>query len=430
MLPSALMGDNNTWLVLSRGLAYKYSIQDNKWQSAGAVPNMFPTQNRTLAGDINPETGVWYIPNGYNVASTGSSTIVSMMQLDVARNVASGITGANGPPNDLARFSAVWSKRLKQLLVFGGESAAPAGASGRTMSSTLYTFTPTTAIAGGAAGGAIVLVAIIALTIRRRRRQHHAPGQDDDGTFSPPGTGDNFSLISRPGNPYSNVKAELTAPDDQRHNIALSLGLSDEGVREDLVARIKSHIAKHGTSDSALRELLYEDERHSTESSRLASLSSAAEDDLSDSAAQVRVKRSSPRKKTAVSSARTASDSESAEDPLSEHRVQKFMEHVHEDLEGAKDLAHSLEHTLQRKYRSGKETLRRASKDLTSSVTEAIDGAVGHRHDPGHHGHHEESSWCSTTLRELKHRLGRNAGHYGFSACWTDAWKKIHDLRG
>lgn len=113
---------------------------------------------------------------------------------------------------------------------------------------------------------------------------------------------------------------------------------------------------------------------------------------------------------------------------MSEHRVQKFMEHVHEDLEGAKDLAHSLEHTLQRKYRSGKETLRRASKDLTSSVTEAIDGAVGHRHDPGHHGHHEESSWCSTTLRELKHRLGRNAGHYGFSACWTDAWKKIHDV--
>lgn len=71
-----------------------------------------------------------------------------------------------------------------------------------------------------------------------------------------------------------------------------------------IILSFRSHIAKHGTSDSALRELLYEDERHSTESSRLASLSSAAEDDLSDSAAQVRVKRSSPRKKTAVSSAR------------------------------------------------------------------------------------------------------------------------------
>ncbi|KAG0025235.1 Acyl-CoA-binding domain-containing protein 5 [Podila clonocystis] len=365
MLPSALMGDNNTWLVLSRGLAYEYSIQDNRWQSAGAVPNLFPTQNRTLAGDINPETGIWYIPNGYNVASTGSSTIVSIMQLDIARNLASGITIANGPPNDLARFSAVWSTRLKQLLVFGGESAAPAGVSGRTMSSTLYTFTPSSntwsvpqpqgvvpsprcshcfvpafngtkmvlfggwgdysrtvvysdiyvldlqtwtwtkgpdvgasaiygrgmsacavsgdlflswgggvgtasvvaqnmttliynltsqqwvsryepplfstpsspqppsgvagyigssslpiaAIAGGAAGGTILLLAIVALIIRRRRRrQHHSPGQDEDEMFSPPGPGDNYSLMSRPGNPYSNVKAELTVPDDQRHS--------------------------------------------------------------------------------------------------------------------------------------------------------------------------------------------------------------------
>ncbi|KAG0096909.1 Acyl-CoA-binding domain-containing protein 5 [Podila epicladia] len=660
MLPSALMGDNNTWLVLSRGMVYKYSIHDNKWQSAGAVPNMFPTQNRTLAGDIDPETGVWYIPNGYNVASTGSSTIVSMMQLNIARNLASGITGANGPPNDLARFSAVWSKRLKQLLVFGGESAAPTGVSGRTMSSNLYTFSPASntwsvpqpqgvvptprcshcfvpafngtkmvlfggwgdysrtiaysdiyildletwtwtkgpdvgasaiygrgmsacavsgdlfvswgggvgtaaivaqntttllynltsqqwvsryepppystpsspppssantgdtgssslpiaAIAGGAAGGAVVLLATIALIIRRRRRQHQSRDQDDDGTFSPPGTGDNFSLINRPGNPYSNVKAELTAPDDQRHssssnsthpsyptsyppypspayspmhqehssvhqgyptlqpvypkhtpkdarspqlipyvkkenspraphsetlsnttipahdlaNIALSLGLSDEGVREDLVARIKSHIAKHGASDSALREFLYEDERNSTESSKLANLSSASEDDLSDTAAQVRVTRSSPRRNTAVTSARTASDSDSAEDPLSEHRVQKFMEHVHEDLEDAKDLAHSVEHTLQRKYRSGKESLRRASKDLTSSVTEAIGGVVGHRHDGGRHRHHEESSWCSTILSELKYHMGCSSGHFGLSAWWTDAWKKIHDL--
>ncbi|KAG0031671.1 hypothetical protein BGZ81_000818 [Podila clonocystis] len=213
-------------------------------------------------------------------------------------------------------------------------------------------------------------------------------------------------------------------------DIALSLGLSDDGVREDLVARIKNYVAKHGTSDVSLRELLHEDASHSTESSRLASLSSAAEDDISDSAAQARGTRSSPRKKKTVPSARTASDSESTEDPLSEHQVQNFIEHVHEDLEGAKDIAHSLERTLQRKYRSGKETLRRASKELTSSVAEVIDGAVGHRHDRGHRRHHEESSWGGTILSELKHRLGCNSGasHCGFSACWTDAWNKIHDL--
>ncbi|KAG0025236.1 hypothetical protein BGZ82_010135 [Podila clonocystis] len=198
----------------------------------------------------------------------------------------------------------------------------------------------------------------------------------------------------------------------ESRDIALSLGLSDDGVREDLVARIKNYVAKHGTPDFSLRELLHEDGPHSTESSRLASLSSAAEDDLSDSAAQVRGTR------------------KSAEDPLSEHQVQNFIEHVHEDLEGAKDIAHSLERTLQRKYRSGKETLRRASKDITSSVAVAIDGVVGHRHDRGHHRHHEESSWGGTILSELKHRLGCNsgAGQCGFSACWTDAWNKIHDL--
>lgn len=120
------------------------------------------------------------------------------------------------------------------------------------------------------------------------------------------------------------------------------------------------------------------------------------------------------------------------------------MEHVHEDLEGAKDLAHLFEHTLQQKYRSGKETLRRASKDFTSSVTEAIDGVVGavsgsgdgeshhlrHRYDRGHHRRRGESSWCGTILSELKYRLGCNTGadHCGLFAYWADAWEKIHDV--
>ncbi|KAG0346059.1 hypothetical protein BG004_002519 [Podila humilis] len=142
MIPSALMGDNNTWLVLSRGQAYEYNLQDNKWKYSGAVSNMFPTQNRTLAGDVNPDTGVMYVPSGYNVATTGTgTTISSMMQLDVSKKLASGISAPNGPPSNLARYSAVWSTHLKQLLVFGGESAPTAG-SGRIISPTLYTFTP------------------------------------------------------------------------------------------------------------------------------------------------------------------------------------------------------------------------------------------------------------------------------------------------
>ncbi|KAF8929242.1 hypothetical protein BGZ58_009084 [Dissophora ornata] len=171
--------------------------------------------------------------------------------------------------------------------------------------------------------------------------------------------------------------------------IARNLGLSAEGIREDLADRIKNHVARHGTSDPELRELVREDSpragRRSAEisSARLASLSSANEDeDTSDSAAHTRATRSSPRKKAVTNSrgstaTRSESDSESAEDPLSEHQVRHFMENMQADLHEAADLAHNLEHRLQEKYQSGKETLRRASKDLTSTVTHAIDEVVG-----------------------------------------------------
>ena len=76
----------------------------------------------------------------------------------------------------------------------------------------------------------------------------------------------------------------------------------------------RNHVAKHGTKDPELRELVREESpragRRSTEisSTRLASLSSANEDeDTSDSTAQTRATRSSPRKK-AVTHARGSTD--------------------------------------------------------------------------------------------------------------------------
>ncbi|KAG0346060.1 hypothetical protein BG004_002520 [Podila humilis] len=243
--------------------------------------------------------------------------------------------------------------------------------------------------------------------------------------------------------------------------IAQSLGLSDSGVREDLVVRISQHVAKHGTSDPELRELLLESGydgsgsasgsrrssisettssrrsgRQSLESKRLASLSSAAEDDLSDTASKVRA----TRKLAAARNSASDSESDSAEDPLSEHQVHNFLEQVHDDLEGAKELAHSLEHTLQQKYRSGKDTLRRASKDFTSTVTDTIDGIVGavngdkevesrhgHRRSSHHrHGTNHNMSWCTA----LKRRFGcsSEAGACSVSACWKDCLKKLHHV--
>ncbi|KAF9427772.1 hypothetical protein BGZ94_004187 [Podila epigama] len=238
--------------------------------------------------------------------------------------------------------------------------------------------------------------------------------------------------------------------------IAISLGLAADGFREDLVARIRRHVLKHGTTDPLLRELLQDDAsdvgsvsgsrrssisetvtttttrrsgRRSTEGNRLASLSSAAEDDHSDGASNVRVTRSSPRKK-AASHSRDTSDSDSAEDPLSERHVKKFVQTVHDDLEGAKELAHSLEHKLQETYRSGKESLRRASVDLTSTVTDAIDGVVdavnGHGHS--HHHHRHGHGWCDTISHKLQRCFGCSSGSCRLSECALDGLQRIHNI--
>ncbi|KAG0057829.1 hypothetical protein BGZ83_000016 [Gryganskiella cystojenkinii] len=261
-------------------------------------------------------------------------------------------------------------------------------------------------------------------------------------------------------------------------DIAANLGLSIEGVREDLVDRIRHHITKHGSKDPSLRELVRElTGRRSTESSRLVSLSSANEDEDTSDTSTPRVTRSSPKKdspKKVVSpkktrtvvethkTSRTESDSESAEDPLSEHRVRDFMEHVHVELGEAKKMAHSLEHTLQDKYQTGKKAIRRASADFTSTVSHALDDVVGavtggsnnsdtaqttsHRrrgsrhedHRGGYRSRHHEHEggeheggvlgWCGSIRQELKHRFAECAGTCGFSTCASEYWRRLHDL--
>ncbi|KAG0281241.1 hypothetical protein BGZ95_005611 [Linnemannia exigua] len=245
--------------------------------------------------------------------------------------------------------------------------------------------------------------------------------------------------------------------------LAASLGLSAEGVREDLVERIRQHVLKHGTSDSSLRDLLREDSatsRRSTESSRLASLSSANDDDddSSDGGVRTRSRRSSPKKsamhvtETRKSKSGRGSDSDSAEDPLSEHRVRNFMGDLQDDIHDAKELASSLEHTLHDKLQSGKETIRRASKDITSSVVHALDGVAGivsgnkdktarrgsHQshtdedsdHHHSHHSHHcrhgrhgeEEQGLCGQFCSLFRHSFANCA------PCTSKKWEMLHDL--
>lgn len=250
--------------------------------------------------------------------------------------------------------------------------------------------------------------------------------------------------------------------------LASSLGLSSEGVREELVERIRQHVVKHGASDPSLRDLFREESprasgRRSIESSRLASLSSAADDDDDDSSAggvRTRSRRSSPKKSsmhvtaTRMSKSGRGSDSESAEDPLSEHQVRNFMGDLQTDIHEVKEFASSLEHTLHEKLQSGQATIRRASKDLTSGVVNAIEDVVGavsgnkgkrvhrvshHSHaeeDSDHHRHSHHSRYCrlgrhgeeervdlyGKVCSMIKHRFANCA------SCTSNKWQALHDL--
>src|SRR5690242_12833399 len=77
-----------------------------------------------------------------------------------------------------------------------------------------------------------------------------------------------------------------------------------------------------------------------------------------------------------ILTSRAGTDSDSAEDPLSVQQVRNFMDNMQTDLHQAKEKAQHLEHALHDKFQSGKASLHRASRDLTSSVTHAVDDVV------------------------------------------------------
>lgn len=133
------------------------------------------------------------------------------------------------------------------------------------------------------------------------------------------------------------------------------------------------------------------------------------------------------------------------------------MAHVQDELHEAKELAHSLEQSLQDKYQSGKQAIRRASHDFTSTVSHALDDVVGavagssstdnvttsthrrgshegdtlHRGRIGrHHGHVDdhEGGWCGQICNALRHHFTNCAGACGFSTCISEYWKRVHDI--
>ncbi|KAI8595007.1 hypothetical protein EDD21DRAFT_448958 [Dissophora ornata] len=136
--------------------------------------------------------------------------------------------------------------------------------------------------------------------------------------------------------------------------LALSLGLSDQGVREDLVERIKSHITHSG--DPSLQRLI----RSSRESSPALVLTTTP-NDIAESRSRSRSSSSSSSsssnrninasknlstENTSPNTTPYPSSNKDISDLLPEHEVRDFMEHMQDELHDASDLAKELQETL------------------------------------------------------------------------------------
>ncbi|KAF9097788.1 hypothetical protein BGX23_007884 [Mortierella sp. AD031] len=213
--------------------------------------------------------------------------------------------------------------------------------------------------------------------------------------------------------------------------LASSLGLSGDGVREDLVERIKAHIAT--SNDPSLRALIRDDSPDGTTYTNPSSVATSG--------------RSSPRKKTTTvitketrtssssngyrsgsgAGARRGSHSPShTEDELEEREVRGFMEHMQGELHDAKDLAKQLEETLHAKTTTGSGGSNHDKSTVTTTTTTKTSGSgVGgggrrgskDHHDSGHSSSHHKSRHSSSHRHDdsdnhllRSHRLHRGDG--------------------
>lgn len=120
-VPNALLNDQNTWLVVSKYKSYRYEIKQDSWSPIANLANLYPVNNWTQSGAADPTTGLFYIPNGFQLPG-GDYT---MLQYDFAQNKTTPITAPGAPDSDLLNYSTVWSPYLRKLVVFGGKGLFP-----------------------------------------------------------------------------------------------------------------------------------------------------------------------------------------------------------------------------------------------------------------------------------------------------------------
>ncbi|KAF9133178.1 hypothetical protein BGW39_010391 [Mortierella sp. 14UC] len=198
--------------------------------------------------------------------------------------------------------------------------------------------------------------------------------------------------------------------------LASNLGLSEDGVREDIVERIKAHIAT--SNDPSLRALIRDDSPDATTTTTTTTYSNNTN---SGSASG----RSSPRKKattvvtkeTRASSsshggARRGSHSHShTEDELEEREVRGFMEHMQGELHEARDLAKQLEETLHAKLTTGNTAHgKNTITTTTTTSSSSIGGGVRKGSNSGSHGLTGKNSTSSSSTHLLSGGSGGRRG--------------------
>ncbi|KAF9283010.1 hypothetical protein BGZ74_002038 [Mortierella antarctica] len=199
---------------------------------------------------------------------------------------------------------------------------------------------------------------------------------------------------------------------DELAEIALGLGLSDEGQKKQLIERIQNYIDAHGTKDPMLKGLARDDtldvgsghfSHRSVDKENLDNLSSAYEGDDSEGGIDDQVVKTTARKTTTKNTKLISSD----------HTGHGAISNIENALHQAKDLAQQLEKTLHGHSHHSPE-----GQDHTSGFHNRL-----HAHEKSEHKHHQHHHHHHHRYNKHHWRDAHDREHRGFlSQVWAE-WR-------
>ncbi|CAO3566104.1 unnamed protein product [Mortierella alpina] len=221
-------------------------------------------------------------------------------------------------------------------------------------------------------------------------------------------------------------------------DLATSMGLSSTGMREDLVERIRNHVAISG--NSALRAQIRDNSP-----------------DIFTRPTTVKPSSSTPKSSSPIKKPRRTvtvdddMDDLDEEHPLQEHKVRQFMEHMQGELHQACHLAHQLEDTLHAKFTTGnsgidQDTITTTTRFGNRHYADGQDDPEGeggrdhlrrdshedhtrHGRHPRHHRHHPGfTGWCRHVAGKLQHCIYDCRPIMMASRCARKQCSKVQEL--